>query len=104
MKQKAATVLLYLCILLNVFDVLLHVAIGQPETLRIAANTLVVMASFITIMGWRPKTTLAVGLFLHVALNGAFIIQNGIGNLGVLLILLTAFLMLASLFTNSAKK
>lgn len=90
----------YALLLVNVFDVLLHIAINQPELLRIVGNIIIVAASILIIL----KTKLnhrylsLAGLVFYLALNIIFIINNGIGNLGVILILTTTILSSVNIF------
>lgn len=97
MPPKLFRVLLYASILLNVFDIVLHIAINQPEMLRIAGNILIILGSGIALLGHRPKLVLVIGLIAYLILNCAFIALDGIGSAGMVFIILTAALTLLSL-------
>jgi hypothetical protein len=87
-------ILLITSILLNIFDIVLHVAIGQPEALRIIGNTLIIMGSAIALLRWHPKSMLVIGLTSYLVLNFVFIAFNSIGTVGVAFISLTSLLTL----------
>ena len=80
-------------ILLNVFDIVLHIAIDRAEPIRITGNTLIILAAAYSIFstslsngGW----AVAAGLVGYVGLNAWFVLQLGIGPVGVGLIGLTS--------------
>lgn len=89
--------LLCTSILLNIFDIALHIVINQPEILRITGNVLIIIASSIALSRQYPKQTLVIGLMCYLVSNGIFIALNGIGSAGVAFIVLSAVLVLTSL-------
>lgn len=95
--SKPSKLLLYFLILLNLFDIVLHVAIGQPETLRITANALIVASSGCALLAYRTRLMLIIGLTFYLILNCIFIVLNGIGSAGVVFISITTALALAAL-------
>lgn len=100
MKTSARIVfsaLLCASILLNIFDIALHIAITQPEILRIAGNVLIIIASSIALSKQYPRRVLTVGLASYLVLNGTFIALNGIGNAGIVFIALSTVFVLTPL-------
>jgi hypothetical protein len=93
-----ARVLTVVVALVNVGDVVVHVAIDQVEPLRIAGN-LVVIAAAVGVLVVdalrRPVVPIMAGL-VSLALNLVFIVSSGIGGLGAVLIALTTILLAAT--------
>lgn len=90
-----ARVLTVVITLVNVGDIVLHVAIDQVEPLRIAGN-IVVIAAAIGMLAVHALRTPAVAIgaaLVSLALNLVFIITSGIGGLGAVLIALTTILL-----------
>ena len=90
-----ARVLTVVVTLLNMGDIVLHVAIDQVEPLRVAGNIVVI----VTALGmlavralYRPFTPIAAAV-VTLALNLVFIAIFGIGGLGAVLIALTTVLL-----------
>ena len=80
-------------ILLNVFDVVLHVAIDRAEPIRITGNTLIILAAAFSIFSTsisNGRRAVAVGLIGYIGLNAWFVLQSGIGPVGVGLIAITS--------------
>jgi hypothetical protein len=96
-------VLLLLSILLNIFDIVLHIAINQPELLRIAGNILIILVSGIALLRQRSNLALVVGLIFYLTLNTVFIALSGIGSAGMVFISLTTLLILVSLFLHKIR-
>ncbi len=86
--------------LVNIFDTVLHIAINQPEPLRITSNLIMIAASLLILLKIKLDKRYVVlsALVLYLALNLIFIMNNGIGNLGVILIMTTTILSLANIF------
>ena len=84
--------------LLNVGDIVLHVAIDQVEPLRVTGNIVVILAA-IGILAFgalrRPATPIAAAV-VNLALNLVFIAIFGIGGLGAALIALTTILLITT--------
>jgi hypothetical protein len=81
--------------LVNVGDIVLHVAIDQVEPLRIAGNIVVIVAALgmLAVGALRiPVVPILAGL-LSLVLNLIFIVTSGIGGLGAVLIALTTILL-----------
>jgi hypothetical protein len=90
-----ARILIVVVALVNVADIVLHVAIDQVEPLRIAGNLVVIMAAIgmLAVAALRtPVVPIAAGL-VSLALNLVFIATSGIGGLGAVLIALTTILL-----------
>lgn len=96
-------VLLYVSILLNILDVVLHVVTDQVEALRIAGNIIIIISAVIALVRWRPMAVLIAGLASYLALNCIFIIFSGIGTAGIAFVSLTTILITASLFLQKPK-
>lgn len=82
-------------ILLNICDVVLHVAVDRVEPARIAGNILIILASLFALFSGvilSRRLAMAVGLLGYIGLNGWFVVQSGIGPAGVGLITLTIVL------------
>lgn len=81
--------------IVNVADIVLHVAIDQVEPLRIAGN-IVVLATAIGMLAIsalrKPIVPVVAGL-VSLVLNLVFIVTSGIGGLGAVLIALTTILL-----------
>jgi hypothetical protein len=81
--------------LVNVGDIVLHVAIDQVEPLRIAGNMVVIVAALGMLVfpaRRRPIVPVAAAL-ISLGLNLVFIVTSGIGGLGAVLIALTTVLL-----------
>lgn len=100
---KLLRVLLYSSILLNVFDIVLHVVINQPEVLRIVGNILIIVGSGIALLKQRSSLALIVGLVFYLIANGVFIALSGIGGAGMAFISLTTLLTLVSVYLQKLK-
>ena len=85
-------------LVLNVGDVVLHVAIDDVEPLRIAGN-LVVLVAATAVLFWPSARRGAVPLLAAVVslgLNLAFIATEGIGALGAGLVVSTTLLLIGT--------
>ena len=92
MLARALTVVV---LLLNVGDIVLHVAIDQVEPLRVTGNIIVIVAAIALLAVGavrRPITPIAAAV-VNLALNLVFIATSGIGGLGAALIALTTALL-----------
>lgn len=81
--------------LVNVGDIVLHVAIDQAEPLRIAGNIVVIVAALGMLAAGalrRPSVAIAAAV-VNLTLNLVFIVSSGIGGLGAVLIALTTILL-----------
>jgi len=103
MTSKIFTILLYICILLNIFDIVLHIAINQPEILRITGNILIIIGAGIALIRQHSNLVLIIGLMFYLILNGVFVALHGIGSAGIVFISLTTLLILLSLFLRKIK-
>lgn len=94
---------IYALFFVNIFDILLHIAINQPELLRIISNLIIIFASILIILKTKlnHKYIVSLGLISYLALNIIFVVNNGIGNLGIILILTTTILSLVNIFKSS---
>ena len=79
----------------NIGDIVLHVAIDQVEPLRIAGNIVVLLAAIgmLAISALRRPIVPVVAGLVSLALNLVFIVTSGIGGLGAVLIALTTILL-----------
>ena len=80
---------MYFTLLVNTFDIFIHVIIGQPEALRIAGNIFVIVSSILVLRQPRYHLLFAASLCLYILFNAIFVVLSGIGTLGVLLIAAT---------------
>ena len=103
MTTKIFRIVLCISILLNIFDIVLHVATNQPEVLRITSNILIITASGVALQRQRSKLVLIIGLSSYLILNGIFIALNGIGTAGMAFIALTTAFTILSLFLRKIK-
>ncbi len=89
--------LLIALVVINVFDVALHVAIDQVEPLRVAGNAVLLLASIalLALAGWRRSWVPFAAAAVNLALNLVFIALVGIGPLGVVLIVASTLVALA---------
>lgn len=81
--------------LINLGDIVLHVAIDQVEPLRIAGNIVVIGAALgmLAVAALRkPLVPIGAGV-VSLVLNLVFIVTSGIGGLGAVLIALTTILL-----------
>lgn len=95
--SKMFIMLLCLSIVLNMFDVVLHIALNQAEPLRITGNVLIIISSCVALLG-HANLILVGGLIFYLILNGIFIGLDGIGSAGIVFISLTTILTLTSLW------
>lgn len=81
-------------LVINIFDILLHVIINQPELLRIIGNLIVILCALVVIRKYKVNSqiTLFTSAILNLLLNIFFIVNNGIGVLGVIFIATTTIL------------
>jgi hypothetical protein len=81
--------------LVNVGDIVLHVAIDQVEPLRVAGNIVVIAAAvgMLVIPALHTPVVPIMAGVVSLALNLVFIVTSGIGGLGVVLIALTTILL-----------
>ncbi|MEW9918647.1 hypothetical protein AB2B41_03475 [Marimonas sp. MJW-29] len=74
-------ILLFLLLGLQGLDVLVHVATGQFEPLRVASNSVIAIGAILFTSATRGRTTVALGAGLaYIALNALFLVQHGIVN------------------------
>lgn len=92
-----ALVLTVVVALINVGDVVLHVAIDQVEPLRVTGNAVVIVAAIgmLVVAAMRRPVTPIVAAAVNLVLNGVFIVMFGIGWLGAVLIAVTTVLLAA---------
>lgn len=93
--SKFAFAILSLLIVVNILDIIVHIAVNQPELLRILSNIVISLSAFIPLLNnkFSKRSMLMIGLGAYLLLNGIFIINNnGIGNAGILFILTTSVL------------
>jgi hypothetical protein len=90
-----ARVLIVVVALVNVGDIVLHVAIDQAEPLRIAGNIVVIVAALgmLAIPALRRPIVPIIAALISLGLNLVFIVTSGIGGLGAVLIALTTILL-----------
>ncbi len=88
-KRDRASLLIYLTLFVNVFDIAFHVMIGQPESLRIIANTFIVISAVLLLIHNTYRMLFVASLVLYIVLNTLFVLLDGIGTLGALLIAFT---------------
>ena len=81
--------LIYLTLFVNVFDIAFHVMIGQPESLRIIGNTFIIISSVLLLVHASYRMLFVASLVLYIILNTLFVLLEGIGLLGALLVALT---------------
>lgn len=96
---------LVIAIIVNLIDVILHVATDKVEILRISGNILIIiccLALIVIPVLRKPLIALSAGLISFV-LNAVFISQNGIGAAGILFIAVTSILMLINTSLLSSK-
>lgn len=87
-RSRVVLVLATVLALLTVFDVVLHVAIDQVEPLRISGNVVVLVAALAVLvvpLARRPWVPAAAGT-ISLVLNLVFIVLDGIGPLGAVLV------------------
>lgn len=79
----------------NIFDVVIHVAIDQVEPLRVTSNVVVIVTSILMLALPRARSPWLAGVvgLVYLALNLTFIALDGIGPLGVILIVVTVGLL-----------
>lgn len=80
---------------LNVADIVLHVAVNDVEPLRVTGNLVVIAASIALLMWARVRHALTpiIAAAVSLSLNLVFIALDGIGPLGVLLVVATTLLL-----------
>lgn len=86
---RLKVLLITILILINVFDVVLHVVIGQPELLRIISNSIMIISGLIAYKLPYSKILTGTAAIAYIVLNLLVIAQNGIGVVGMLLIIAT---------------
>lgn len=93
--SMVSLVLTIVVALVNVGDVVLHIAIDQVEPLRVTGNAVVILAAIgmLAVASLRRALTPIVAAVVNLALNVVFIALSGIGTLGAILIALTTALL-----------
>jgi hypothetical protein len=86
MTKAHRSIVLIFSIIINILDVILHIATGQPEALRITSNLLIIVSGTLLLINPRYLTLFTVALSIYVGLNTLFILLEGIGPAGALLI------------------
>ncbi len=90
MNQK--NTLTYALILVNIIDIIVHVAINQPEALRISGNIVLIIAAIVHLAKPKYWLGLLLATILNLILNFIFIYENGIGTAGIIFISLSTIL------------
>lgn len=87
-------------IIINILDALLHIVTNQAETLRISSNLVIIISTSLLLLKKIPnsKRSYLLALSAYIALNGLFILINGIGPVGMVLIFATIALQIKTLF------
>ena len=70
-------------ILIQLFDVIIHVATGQPELIRIISNMIIVVWVVVVLAGWlkdRFQSISFATIGTYFVLNLIFLAQNGLTN------------------------
>ncbi len=85
-------------LVLNVADIVLHIAIDQAEALRITGNIVLIgiNAAILVRPTWGRSGTCLVAGGLYLACNLIFIVEHGIGALGMILIVSSTLLMIGA--------
>jgi len=70
-------------VLIQLFDIIIHVSTDQAEPIRIASNVVIIVWIIATLAGWlkeyfRNISVAAIGIYL--ILNFVFLAQNGLTN------------------------
>ncbi len=103
MKTK---IISYLIILVNLFDIIVHIVIQRPETLRITGNIILIIAFAVYLLETKniikPWMLLASGL-INLVLNLVFIYLYGIGFAGVVFISSSTILTFAAYLFQKEK-
>ena len=91
-------------VLLNIFDMILHVVIDRVEPVRISGNIIVIFGALFAVFSTSMprRTAVAVGLVCYAVLNGWYVVQSGIGVVGAGLIAGTIALSVAFLWRTRA--
>jgi len=88
-KIDRLTALIYLTLLVNIFDIVLHVAIGQPEAIRIIGNTFIIISGALLLISTSYRMLFVTSLVLYIILNTLHVLIDGIGLLEAVLIATT---------------
>lgn len=88
-KIDRTSMLIYLTLLVNIFDVVLHVGIGQPEALRITGNVFIIISSILLALNSRYQMLFTFSICAYILLNTSFVVLFGIGIMGAVLIATT---------------
>jgi len=88
-KIDRLTTLIYLTLLVNLLDIVLHVAIGQPEALRIISNTFIIISGALILVNTIYRMLFVTSLVLYIILNTLHVLLEGAGLLGAVLIATT---------------
>ncbi|MEL6662369.1 MAG: hypothetical protein AAFR33_05140 [Pseudomonadota bacterium] len=95
--------LLIAILLVNLVDIIIHVAADRIEPVRITSNVIVIAGAILALVpslrGLARPAILLAGL-CYVALNGWFVATQGIGGVGIVLIAATVLLSLAFIVTG----
>lgn len=99
--STVALMLTMVVALLNVGDIVLHVAIDQVEPLRVTGNAVVILAAIgiLAVASLRRPITAIIAAVVNLALNVVFIALSGIGTLGAILIAVTTALLVGLAFS-----
>ena len=70
-------------ILIQLFDIIIHVSTDQAEPIRIASNIVIIVWIIAALAGWlieRSRTISIAAISTYVVLNVMFLAQNGLTN------------------------
>lgn len=70
-------------VLVQLFDIVIHVASNQAEPMRITSNIVIIVWIVVILLGWlteRLRTTSIATLGIYLLLNLIFLAQNGFTN------------------------
>lgn len=83
-------------IVLNIGDIIVHVAVNDVEPLRVTGNAVVIAAALGLLLWPRARRSLTplIAAAVNLGLNAVFIALEGIGPLGILLVAATTVLLM----------
>jgi hypothetical protein len=105
LRPGTLTTVIVVALVVNVVDAVIHIVTDQVEPLRIASNAVVILAAalILAVPALNRQMISVTADVLYLGLNVLFIVLNGIGGLGLLLVVVTVVLLSTVSFLQSAR-
>jgi hypothetical protein len=105
LAPRTLTTVIVVALVVNVVDAIIHIVTDQVEPLRIASNVVVILAAalMLAVPALNRQMVAVTADVLYLGLNLVFIVLDGIGGLGLLLVIVTVVLLSTVSFLQSMR-